>query len=56
MKFNIENALAQKKSQRQSAAARPIAEKLRVLENLRDRDAQIKRAAEGAKSARPRAR
>lgn len=52
MKFTLENALAEKKAQRQQAAARPIAEKLRMLESLRDRNAQIKRAVEKANSAR----
>ena len=48
MKFTLANALAEKQAQCQLAAARPIAEKLRMLESLRDRDAQIKRAVEKA--------
>jgi hypothetical protein len=50
MKFTLENALADKQLQRQHAADRPIAEKLRMLERLRDRDAQIKRAVAKAKA------
>jgi hypothetical protein len=53
MKFTLANALAEKQAQRQQAAARPIAEKLRMLESLRDRDAQIKRAVAKANSTRP---
>lgn len=56
MIFTLANALAEKQAQRQQAAARPIAEKLRMLERLRDRDAQIKRAVEKANSARSGAR
>ena len=53
MKFTLENTLADKHLQRQQAADRPIAEKLRMLERFRDRDAQIKRAVAKANSVRP---
>ncbi len=50
MKLTWSDVQRDKKKHRDEAAARPIAEKLRVLERLRDRDAAIKRAAATAPS------
>lgn len=49
MKLDWSDVRRDKKKHREQAAARPIAEKLRVLERLRDRAAEIKRAAENAR-------
>lgn len=51
MKFTWTSVLSDKQAQRDHAADRPIAEKLRVLERLRDRAAVIKRAANKASKA-----
>jgi len=45
MKLTWSDISRDKQQHRDGAAARPIAEKLRVLERLRERDAEIKRAA-----------
>lgn len=51
------SAVSQDKQQRRKQAAeRPVAEKLRVLERLRDRNAQIKQAAAQASRERSEAR
>lgn len=44
MKFTMSEALRAKREARASEAAKPIAEKLRTLERLRDRDRAIKGA------------
>ena len=44
MSFSMDDALRAKRAARATAAARPIAEKLRILELLRERDRAIKRA------------
>lgn len=44
MKLDWSAVSHDKQQHRKKAAERPIAEKLRVLERLRDRTAQIKRA------------
>jgi len=46
MNFSWSSVLQEKHRQREEAAERSIAEKLRVLEQLRERDAEIKRAAQ----------
>ena len=44
MTFTMADVLRVKRAARAAGAARPIAEKLRTLERLRDRDRAIKRA------------
>ncbi len=44
MRFSIDEVLRAKRAARATAAAKPIAEKLQILERLRDRDRAIKRA------------
>ena len=44
MSFSMDDALRAKRAASAAAAATPIAEKLRILERLRDRDRAIKRA------------
>ena len=44
MSFSMNDALRAKRASRATAAAKPIAEKLRILERLRERDRAIKRA------------
>jgi hypothetical protein len=43
MTFDLEQILASKRVHRQSLAARPIAEKLRLLDALRERELVIRR-------------
>ena len=44
MSFLMDDALRAKRAARAAASAKPIAEKLRCLERLRERDRAIKRA------------
>jgi hypothetical protein len=44
MQFTMADALRAKQGQRERMAAAPVAEKLRILERLRDRDRAIKDA------------
>ena len=44
MKFNLSEALRIKRAARARTAAQPVAEKLRMLERLRERDQTIKGA------------
>ena len=44
MSFLMDDALRAKRAARAAVSARPIAEKLRCLERLRERDRAIKRA------------
>ena len=44
MKFSMDEALRMKRASRVAMTATPIAEKLRILERLRERDRAIRRA------------
>ena len=44
MKFSMDEALRIKRASRVAMTATPIAEKLRILERLRERDRAIRRA------------
>jgi len=45
VKFSMDEALRMKRASRVAMTATPIAEKLRILERLRERDRAIRRAA-----------
>jgi hypothetical protein len=45
MSFNLEKILASKRALRRNLAARPVADKLRLLDALRERELAIRRRA-----------
>ena len=45
MSFDLQRMLASKRALRQKLAARPVAEKLRLLDELRERELSIRRVA-----------
>jgi hypothetical protein len=45
MNFNLEQILASKRALRQKLAVRPLAEKLRLLDELRERELTLRRSA-----------
>ena len=51
MSFDLQRILASKQALRRSLAARPVAEKLAMLETLRDRARTIRQAATAQKAA-----
>ncbi len=48
MSFDLQRILASKRALRQKLAARPVAEKLRLLDDLRDRELTLRRSARPA--------
>jgi rRNA-processing protein FCF1 len=53
MRFSLDEVLRAKAAARTAVIALPIAEKLRILERLRDRDQAIRRAVKTTNQARP---
>ena len=45
MNFDLQKILASKRARRQALASKPIAEKLQILDDLRERELTIRRAA-----------